>query len=146
MRLFALVIVSCALTSICFSQPKKDDVVGFWYTQDKEAKMQTYKCGDRYCGKIIWLKDPLEEDGSIKLDKENPDPKIRNRKIVGLKIMNGFEYDDNEWENGKIYDPKSGSTYSCTLELSDDKKKLKVRGYIGISLFGRTEIWTRISK
>lgn len=135
----ALLFISKSLTA----QIKADDIVGTWLTSGKEpAKIEVFKSGDKYYGKIAWLKNPTD-NGKPKLDSRNPDPGKRNQQIIGLLILTGFKFDgDDEWEGGKIYDPESGKTYSCYISLKD-KNILKVRGYIGISLFGRTEIWTR---
>jgi uncharacterized protein (DUF2147 family) len=90
----------------------------------------------------VWLKNP-NDNGKPKVDKNNPDNSKRNQSVVGLLILKEFKFDgDDEWEDGDIYDPESGKTYSCYLSLKD-KHNLKVRGYVGISLFGRTEVWTR---
>jgi len=120
-----------------------DAVIGIWLTQDKDSKIKIYKKGNKYYGKIVWLKEPNRR-GKPKVDDKNPDSKKQDRAIMGLVILKRFVYDDDyEWEDGEIYDPKSGKTYSCNMELSKDKKTLEVRGYIGISLFGRTAVWTR---
>jgi uncharacterized protein (DUF2147 family) len=126
-----------------FAQARADDITGVWMTGGKEpAKIQVYKFGEKYYGKIVWLKNPAD-NGKPKLDNNNPDKSKRNKPIVGLVILMGFRFDgDDEWEDGDIYDPESGKTYSCNLSLKD-KSTLKVRGYIGISLFGRTETWTK---
>lgn len=125
------------------SQVKADDIIGVWLTSGKEpAKIQIYKSGQRYHGKIVWLQNPLS-NGKPKLDTNNPDNSKRNQFIVGLSILSGFKFDgDDEWDDGKIYDPESGKTYSCYLSLKNNST-LKVRGYIGLSMFGRTETWTR---
>lgn len=133
--------------TIAFAQKNKeaDQIVDTWLTEDKDAKIEIYKVGDKYNGKIVWLKNPLDENGKPKVDKENDDPKLKTRPLLGLELLRGFEYDeDNEWDDGKIYDPKSGNTYSCYIELQENGKKLKVRGYIGFSLIGRTSYWTRV--
>jgi uncharacterized protein (DUF2147 family) len=76
-------------------------------------------------------------------DRLNPDPALRDRELIGLEIFEGFRYDgDGEWSGGFIYDPNSGRTYRGTLKLIDPDT-LKVRGFIGISLIGRTETWKR---
>jgi len=77
---------------------------------------------------------------------ENPDEELQKRPIMGLELLSNFEFDgDDEWEDGDIYDPKSGKTYSCYMEFTDKtKNELKVRGYIGVSLLGRTTYWTRV--
>lgn len=122
-----------------------NEVIGQWYTTDKGAIVEIYQCGDKLCGKIIWLKEPNKEDGTPKTDENNPDPKKHNNPIIGLNMLKGFVSNgNNEWGDGEIYDPKNGKTYSCNMELTGEV--LEVRGYIGISLFGRTEKWTRVKK
>ncbi len=126
------------------AQAKADDIVRIWLTAGKEpAKIQVYKSGQKYYGKIVSLKNPLK-NGKPKMDENNPDKSKRNQQIIGLVILADFEFDDDEWDAGKIYDPESGKTYSCFLTLKD-RSTLKVRGYIGVSLLGRTEIWTKTS-
>src|SRR5579872_6803523 len=125
-------------------QVKADDVTGVWLTHgDKPAKIQISRSGDRFEGKIVWLQTPTE-NGKPKVDKNNPDESKRARPVLGLELLRGFRFDKDEWNDGQIYDPESGKTYSCTMTLKDSNT-LKVRGYIGISLLGRTEVWTRSS-
>jgi uncharacterized protein (DUF2147 family) len=121
-----------------------DLVVGTWLVQDKKAKIQIYQKSGKYHGKIVWLKEPDDESGKPKLDKENPEESLRTRPLLGLVMLRDFVYDeDREWEDGEIYDPKNGKTYSCVMTLSEDGKTLDVRGYIGFSFIGRTQVWTR---
>jgi uncharacterized protein (DUF2147 family) len=120
---------------IAFAQSAKN-VTGAWLSETKESKIEIYQQGEELFGKIVWAKT----DG-IK-DTKNPDPKLRSRPLLGLVILTNFKNaGTNAWDSGKIYDPLSGKTYSCNLSLVDGK--LKIRGYVGISLFGRTTIWTR---
>ncbi len=115
-----------------------DAILGTWIVPKEDAKITVYKCDAKYCGKISWLKNP--ED----LDTKNPDPAKRKDKLLGKNLMWGFVFDgDDEWEDGKIYDPDSGDTYSCKMWM-DDKDTLNVKGYIGISLFGRSDTWKRV--
>jgi uncharacterized protein (DUF2147 family) len=126
-------------------QTGADDVIGIWQTHgDKPAKVQIYKKGVRYDGKIIFLQFP-SDNGKPLLDKNNPDAGKQMRPVLGLVILTGFRFDTDEWTDGDIYDPEKGKTYSCTMTLKD-KNELKVRGYIGISLIGRTEVWTRVER
>lgn len=119
-----------------------DVVLGVWYNGEKDARIEIYHCGDKYCGKIIWLKEPME-DGATKKDKHNPDEKLQKRELMGLNILEGFVYTgDKTWEDGTIYNPRDGKTYSCYLALQDDGE-LKVRGFIGFSLIGKTQYWAR---
>jgi uncharacterized protein (DUF2147 family) len=130
-----------------FAQSKADEIVGIWWNQEKDANVQVYKSGNTYAGKIIWLKTPNDpETHKPKLDKDNPDAKLRSQPLVGLRLMYGFTYDadEKEWSGGSIYDARSGKTYKCFLSFNPDKT-LKVRGYIGASWMGlgKTNTWTR---
>jgi uncharacterized protein (DUF2147 family) len=123
-------------------QVKTDDIAGVWQTHgDKPAKIRIYKAGDKYYGKIVLLQFPMQ-NGAPQVDRNNPDKSLQGRPLLGLEMLTGFQFDKDEWTGGHIYDPESGKTYSCTLSLKD-KSTLKVRGYVGFSLLGRTEIWTR---
>jgi len=129
------------LSSKAFAQA--DAIVGTWLVPDGDAKVQVYKCGDKYCGKIVWLNEPNDAKGAPITDKNNPNEKLRTRPVLNLVIMYGVSHKGgNEWGDGKVYDPESGNTYSGSIKLEDDK--LHMRGYVGISLLGRTEVWTRV--
>ncbi len=119
-----------------------DAVVGTWLNEEKDAKVQIYRSGNEYAGKLVWIARQFEDDGKTpRKDSKNADPKLRNRGLMGLVILTGFKYDDGEWTGGKIYDPKSGKTYSSKMKL--DGRQLNIRGYVGVSVFGRTTVWTR---
>jgi len=124
------------------AQVKADDITGTWLSHgDKPAKFLIYRTNGKFYGKIVFLQEPTE-NGKPKLDKNNPDKNKQSRPLLGLELLSGFVFDIDKWNSGTIYDPENGKTYSCTLSLKD-KNTLKLRGYIGISLLGRTEIWTR---
>lgn len=128
-----------------------DAIVGIWATDKAEAHVEIRRADDGYYGRIIWLKEPFfpkDDNGGMaaqpKVDRENPNPALRDRPIIGLKIMEGFRYaGDGRWRDGAIYDPENGQTYKCRLSLTRDGR-LKVRGYVGVSLFGRTTEWTSV--
>ena len=132
-------------TAICFSgfSQTKDAVLGKWINSSKEAHIEIYKKSDRYFGKIVWMAAPKDEKGNTKTDLKNPQESLRSRPILGLEILTNFVYDDGKWTDGKIYDPKSGKTYSCNISFTD-KGDLNIRGYVGISLIGRTDVWKRV--
>jgi len=124
-----------------------DDILGNWYNQEGTAKIHVFKAANgkfkgKYFGKIIWLKEPTK-NGKPKVDENNPDASKKNAELNGLILLNNFVFDadDKVWEDGTIYDPKNGKTYSCNITLVGDK--LNVRGYVGISMIGRTAIWTK---
>lgn len=134
MILLSALVFFFAAGSIMAGNP--DAVLGTWLVAAKDGKVKIFKCGSKYCGKLVWLKNPDD------LDTNNPDPKKRTKKLMGTLMLHGFSYDDGEWEGGKIYDPGNGKTYSCKMWM-DGNNKLWVKGYIGISIIGRKELWTR---
>ena len=143
-----IILSSILLFSIVVLQAQKaNDVLGTWLTEEKRAKIEIYKEEGKYFGKIVWLMEPNEENGEPKLDKENPDPELKKRPILGLNLISGFKWDDDddEWDKGEIYDPETGNTYSSYMKLEGDNK-LNIRGYLGVSWIGRTTTWTRVSK
>lgn len=123
----------------------QDKILGNWLSEEKDGRIEIYKTGDKYFGKLVWGRELMEADGKTprkdRTDVKNSDPKLRSRPLLGLVLLTNFTYDDGEWNGGKIYDPKSGKTYSCTMKLKGEK--LEIRGYVGISMFGRTTVWTR---
>lgn len=128
------------------TQVNTDDILGIWQTGSGKARVQIKKAGTKYYGQIVWLKTPLNNEGKPKLDVNNPDITKRQHPLIGLHMLLGFEYiGGNKWENGTIYDPENGKTYSCKAELINENS-LNIRGYIGFSLIGRTDTWTRVSK
>ncbi len=122
---------------------KADAITGVWWNAEKTAKVQVYEQNGKYFGKIIHLEEPLDASGKPKTDKENPNDKLKSRKMDGLVILTDLEHvGGDNYEEGEIYDPKSGKTYSANAKLVG-KNKLDLRGYIGFSLIGRTSTWTR---
>ena len=141
-KLKYFLLVSLFISWFAYSQKNADDIEGTWYNGEKSSKIKIEKCGNKYCGKIVWLKKDKEDDGGPRIDKNNPDTKKRKNLMIGLQILNSFKYykNDKVWDDGTIYDPKNCKTYSCTIKKVG--KTLEVRGYVGISMFGRTDVWT----
>jgi uncharacterized protein (DUF2147 family) len=131
-------------TSMGLPAEDPNTIIGVWKTGEGNAVVRIYKNGDKYQGKIVWLKEPNDpETMKPKLDKNNPTESFKNRPVLGLINLWGFsQTSKNLWEDGNIYDPKSGNTYSCTIKMIS-LNSLEVRGYIGVSIIGRTDIWTR---
>jgi uncharacterized protein (DUF2147 family) len=123
---------------------QSDPIVGKWQNPSGEGRVEIYKKGDKYFGKLYWLKEPNNEQGTIKKDIKNPDKSLQSRQVQGLEILTNFSKDGQVYSGGKIYDPKSGKTYSCKMTLQGSDK-LDIRGYVGVSLFGRTETWKRVN-
>ena len=128
-----------------------DAILGKWWNEEKDAQIEIYTCDGKYCGKIVHLtepnypsNDPKGMAGQPKVDRENPDAAKRQLPIIGMNLVGGFNHTGgNVWENGFIYNPKEGKTYKCKMTL-ESPDKLKVRGFIGVSLIGKTTYWTRV--
>jgi len=163
MRLLLLIVSFMLLAATSFAaepqsaQPEQaaqpaqaaQPILGIWHTEDNKSQVEIAPCGDKLCGKIIWLRDPLIQDpnegqvGAPRVDKKNPNEALRTHPVLGLQIVEGFvPSGENKWEGGTVYDPESGHTYKGKMWLASPQR-LKMRGFIGISLFGRTTEWTR---
>ena len=137
------IIFSTILMLMPFAAAVAQDVIGKWKLEDGTAIVEVYKSGDVYNGKIVWLSDPTEEDGTPAKDTNNPDPKLRSREILGLNMLHGLKKDGSKYAGGKIYDPGNGKTYNCSMQVSGDV--LKVRGSLDArGLLGRTMDWFRV--
>ncbi|HVA55299.1 MAG TPA: DUF2147 domain-containing protein [Gammaproteobacteria bacterium] len=147
---YLLMMAMLLISSVIFGANQADAILGVWTTQDGKARVEIVQQNGLYLGQIVWLKEPLypaDDDqgmsGKAKVDRMNPDASLKTRPIIGLPLVNGFHYAGADaWTGGTIYDPESGKTYSCKISLMSDGA-LRVRGYVGILLFGRTEIWQR---
>ena len=133
---------ACFLLVLAYPTAKTDNVVGIWWTDDKNARIEIENRNGKYWGKIVWVRDPYESNGKLKVDSNNPDKSQRTNPIVGVTLLKGFEFVDGEWKNGKIYNPENGKDYSGILTLKN-KNTLEVRGYLGFSFVGLTTVWTR---
>jgi uncharacterized protein (DUF2147 family) len=141
-RIKLSLIMMCFVASNTFAQ-QADAVLGVWKNGEGTGMVQVYKKGDKYFGKLVWLKVANDADGKPRTDINNPEENLKNRQLKGLENLRDFTFKgENKWEGGRIYDPKTGSDYSCEMKLIDENT-LEVRGYIGVSLFGRTDVWKR---
>lgn len=126
-----------------FNTTNADAILGVWSNGTNKGHLQLYKQNGKYYGKIIWLKQPYDEAGKPKVDKNNPDNHFRGQHLLGLVMLKDFRYEDGEWTDGKIYNPDDGKEYQCNMKLKDPAT-LSIRGYIGFSLFGKTEKFIRV--
>jgi uncharacterized protein (DUF2147 family) len=144
-RLRAAALTAAACLAVAFADAAAADELspfGRWLTEDRQGVVEIYPCGRELCGKVVWEAEPFA-NGAPTVDDKNPDPSLRGRSICNLQIMNGFKAKSPaEWVDGAIYEPQSGKTYSAELTVSD-AATMKLRGYVGMSLFGSTEVWTR---
>ena len=138
-KIFISMIFMLAPLAAAFAQ----DVVGQWKLEDGTAIVEVYQQGDVFNGKIVWLQNPTEADGSPAIDDKNPDPKLRTRQVLGLNMLSGLKKNGGEYSGGSIYDPGNGKTYNCSMKVEGDV--LKVRGSLDKrGLLGRTMDWFRV--
>lgn len=144
MKKFMLIFLLGVIPALSFAQ-SQDDIIGVWVNPIGSGKIKIFRTGEYYFGNLIWIDKPNDANGKPRLDDKNPDASKRDRKIQGLLMLTGFVWDADEkhWHKGEIYDPKSGNTYSCKMTMKN-KNELDIRGYIGISLIGRSETWKRV--
>jgi len=121
-------------------------IFGHWNSYDEETNkiesvIKVYEKDTKAYAKIISINDASRSSATCVECSGNR----KNAPILGMNILTGLKKDGNEWSGGKILDPKNGKEYKCYLQLLDDNT-LKLRGYIGISMFGRTAIWKRAKK
>ncbi len=125
-------------------EANRESPVGRWKTIDDASKkeksvVEIWEEGGKLFGKITQLLDTLPNDPNPKCVK--CEGELKDQPMIGMKIMWDLKKDGSEWSGGRILDPENGKTYKVYLALEDGGKKLKVRGYVGFSLLGRTQYW-----
>lgn len=147
MRKLALLLLLAAPAPLP-AAAEADAILGLWQTDPTDngyAHVEVIRRDGLYEGRIVWLSQPDfpagdAQAGRPKVDRLNPDPELRGQPILGLPLMSGFRYLEGAWRGGRIYDPETGKTYKSVIRLSEDGT-LKVRGYVGITVLGRTTVW-----
>jgi len=142
--LAAIALAFCVLALSFLPAKSPDAVLGVWLVGRKNAKIEIFKQGNRYFGRIVWLLKPIDPETALpKTDKANPDARLRNRPLIGLNLLNNLKWDakEKEWTDGYVYDPNSGHIYNCTAWLNE-RQHLVVRGYWGFLY--KTEEWERV--
>ena len=148
-RIFCFVLLTALGLKISWAQESyMPGVLGVWLSENKKQKVRvTYDAVKKtYTGKIIWMYEDDQEQGRVLVDKNNPNPKLRTRRITGINLMLNFLHEGDGVFRGYVYDPISGKQYRCLMTLQPDKKTAHIRGYILIPWIGRTEIATKISE
>ena len=137
------IILSIACMVSALAAASAQDVIGKWKLEDGSAIVEVYQEGNVYNGKIVWLKNPTEADGTPAVDDQNPDKSLRTRQVLGLNMLHGLKKDGGKYAGGKIYDPGNGKTYNCSMKVEGDI--LRVRGSLDAKgLLGRTMDWFRV--
>jgi uncharacterized protein (DUF2147 family) len=130
---------------LCAAQADSHDspLEGVWLHSNKRILVEIAPCGEHFCGRIVWLKNPNDEMGEPRSDLGNPDPSQRGRLVMGMTVIRGLvRSGSGVWSDGTIYNPADGETYSARVTLVDPDT-LRVRAYKFLPLFGETQIWTR---
>ena len=141
MKQFITLLICVLVTSSMYSQ----SVIGKWKTIDDEtgeAKsiVEVFSKSGKIYAKVVEI---LDADNKKSVCKKCSG-EDKNKSILGLTIIKGLSKDGSEYNSGEILDPKNGKLYKCALSL-ESKDKLKIRGYIGFSLLGRTQYWHRVN-
>lgn len=135
LKLFFGFAVLLIFNNTILTAQSNDNILGLYWSPKKDGKIEIYKEGNKYQGKFVWTK-------ASKTDINNPKKELRNRDLNGLVFLTDFVFKDGKYRDGEIYDPESGKTYSCVMWI--EKNHLNVRGYVGFSFLGRTEIFKKV--
>jgi uncharacterized protein (DUF2147 family) len=148
-RLAAWILLVLLITPTMSFAVDADDILGSWITEGGDCRVEIIKKDQLYFGRIAALTNPVYHPGEVKgmdgkprLDLVNPDESLRSRPIIGLELLRDFRFDGEKWVGGDIYDPENGKSYNCKMTVDGDGN-LRVRGYVGVSLLGRTTVWAR---
>lgn len=143
-RIFASVLI--LLFAVKVMAQKAESIVGVWWNDKKTSKIEIKEVKGEYVGTVIYINPDKYVNGQPEKDYNNPDPNLRSRSRLGLQILSGLKYvaKDNQWQNGRIYDPDNGKTYDCYAWFDKDLNTLYLKGYVvGIKWLGRSTTWTR---
>lgn len=122
-----------------------DRIVGTWFSENKDLKVEIFKKNEKFYGKVVWfICDPKTPNMEDFKDTENPDPKLRSRPWLGMQVVDNLTFNGKDtWGNGTIYDPNSGRTYDSVVRLKD-ANTLIVRGYWGFEILGKNMVFYRV--
>src|SRR5512133_194640 len=123
----SILLIACLFFSVAFAYSQADKIVGIWVPAKGTSQVRIFKATNgKYYGKVEWLKEDKD-----KLDVNNPEKELRNKKIWGLLILKDFTYnaEKQRWEGGTVYDPDNGKTYDCFMWFNGDNNKMTLKGY-----------------
>ena len=137
---FILTLLALVLIPFSVAKAEEDPVTGLWLTQNERSVINIEECDEGVCGNVYWI-----IEGGMQKDSNNPDEAKRDTPMCGLKILWGFEKEEEGvWESGNIYKADDGDLYSAELTIQEDGT-LEVHGYIGLSFIGKTQVWNKVS-
>lgn len=143
MLVLALMIAALSMASLARAQAP-DDILGIWETEDGGLKFEMFDAGSEYQARLLYGQYVMEPDNvTFMKDTKNPDEALRSRSLKHVTVLRGLTWQNGEWVGGSFYSPRDGTTYSCNAKVVDGQ--LHMRGFIGISLLGRTIVLRRVS-
>jgi uncharacterized protein (DUF2147 family) len=143
MLILTLMIATLSLASAAHAQ-SPDDIVGVWETEDGGLKFEMFRAGNEYQARLLYGQYVMEPDNvTFMKDTKNPDEALRSRSLKHVTVLSGLTWQNGEWAGGSFYSPRDGTTYSCNAKVVDGQ--LHMRGFVGISLLGRTIVFRRVS-
>ncbi len=140
MNKLVITLTLCISMLMAYGQ-EASDIIGIWQPSEGTSYIKIFKQKgqDVYFGKIVWLKSPNDENGNPRVDENG-------KALMNMVNLRDFVFKKGIWTDGTIYDPKTGNTYYCTIEMKD-KDKLDVRGSIDpMGIVGRTDVWVRMKQ
>ncbi|MBX9647197.1 MAG: DUF2147 domain-containing protein [Xanthobacteraceae bacterium] len=145
LRVFGMALVAGVLFVTSSGRASSvDDPSGIWLTQAGDAKVAVSRCGPAICGRVVWLRAPIDEaTGKPQIDNKNPNPSLAKRQIIGLHLFIGMKPQGTRKWSGRVYNADDGKTYASKVTL-EDTTKLRVDGCIGSLCGGET--WSKQGK
>jgi uncharacterized protein (DUF2147 family) len=144
-RVFLAAVVLSAIPLVAGAERPSDPAHGYWLTENRKAIVRIAPCGGDTCGRMVWVENAVDDSGRPKRDSKNTDVAKRQRTICGLELVGGLSRaDEGAWQDGWLYNPRDGGTYSAEIRAVS-QSELEVRGYRGVSVLGKSQIWTRVS-
>lgn len=135
---FPLIIAMLGWTTFAFAQTSASDIIGEYWINNQSGKIEIFERQGQYFGKIVWREEVIK-------DSKNPDPSLRNRSVIGIEFIKNFQFDGSKYKGGTVYSIENGKTYSGKLWLEDQGQTLKMRGFIGVALLGKTMTLDRVN-
>ncbi len=147
MRYFIVFLLICYCSvAVSARSSNPDAIIGTWLVPEKDAKVEVYKCGTKYCAKIVWLQRPTDEKtGKPRTDAKNSNASLRSRALMDMTFLENFSYDAkaNEWSGGTLYDSRSGKSYSGYIKANANGT-ITLTGYVmGMRWLSRSNVWTK---
>lgn len=142
-EIFAFLLIVLAACGCTQAQAKgaSNDILGLWYTEDKDGGVEIYACGDKICGRFYWL-DQKPGDGPV-LDDKNADASLKKRDLCRAQFMGNFTPEGgNHYSDGWIYSPRHGYNFQAEMTLIDHNT-LDLHGYVLTPILGESQTWKR---